>query len=635
MRTILILWFLIFSVIPLAFITGYSVVKYEEAINEEQLQRLEGNYREIISILAEFEADLISKITAHSQNSSLAYYLNSNQIHQIKFLARSWLQNTLAHKLSLYTREGRRVFNIYKDAQGEIKEGEMAPEADVFLSKEFLQQVLEQEVYRQIEVRSSSFIEIIAVSKVRNSSGRVVGYIEEVIELDQSFVDGLKNRMNLELVFFVDKLVESKDSDNSIFTSHEDLALYRPEDFVKEGENSTRNFFEIKIRDVPYGFILRSMKWGDHQLSLAIGTSKKAVRQVLRNVNYAFFTVVSGIVIFLIVLSFIISKILLRPVSSLVEAFQKVQPGQAIPRVENLPDNELGVLAENFNDLSLRVNKTQDELRYKIAELENANQEIRETQVKLVHTAKMASLGQLVAGVAHELNNPIGFIYGNMGHLRDYSQSLIKLIQAAEKSGVDLSEIKRELEYDYILEDMPKLIQSCEDGARRTRDIVIGLRNFSRLEEATLKEVDIHECLDNTLHLLSGELKNRIVVERHWGELPKIDGYPSQLNQVFMNILSNATQAIEGSGVITIITQLISDRIEIVIRDTGKGMDAETINKIFDPFFTTKTLGQGTGLGLSISFGIVQKHGGDILVKSEVGVGTEFTIYLPTNRSKA
>jgi two-component system NtrC family sensor kinase len=190
--------------------------------------------------------------------------------------------------------------------------------------------------------------------------------------------------------------------------------------------------------------------------------------------------------------------------------------------------------------------------------------------------------------------------------------------------------MKEKIDFDYVQKDLPRLIQSCEDGARRTRDIVVGLRNFSRLEEAQIKEVDIHESLDTTLQLLTGELKNRIKVVKKYSSLPPITCYPSQLNQVFMNILSNAAQAIEGEGEIRIETKKSGkNRILISIHDSGVGMSKSTVEKIFDPFFTTKGLGQGTGLGLSISYGIIQNHGGEIRVESEPGKGTEFIIELP------
>jgi two-component system NtrC family sensor kinase len=246
-----------------------------------------------------------------------------------------------------------------------------------------------------------------------------------------------------------------------------------------------------------------------------------------------------------------------------------------------------------------------------------------------VHAAKMASLGQLVAGIAHELNNPISFIYSNMVHLRDYGKKLIGLVDVAGRKG-DLEKAKQDVEFEYIKEDLPRLIDSCEEGAKRTRDIVIGLRNFSRLEEAKIKEVDIHEGIDNTLKLIEGEYRSRIEIKKNYGQLPKVMCYPSQLNQVFMNILTNAMQAIVDQGVITITTTTVGhSRVSVSIKDTGRGMSDEVREKIFDPFFTTKDISSGTGLGMSITYGIVEKHGGNIAVTSSLGKGTEFIVTLP------
>jgi two-component system NtrC family sensor kinase len=206
----------------------------------------------------------------------------------------------------------------------------------------------------------------------------------------------------------------------------------------------------------------------------------------------------------------------------------------------------------------------------------------------------------------------------------------MQLEEVQGKSPSQLPAEKEKADLEYIVKDLPKLISSCEDGARRTRDIVLGLRNFSRLDESQIKQVDVHEGLEATLQLLSGELKNRIKVTKNFGQIPKVECFPSQLNQVFMNVLGNAAQAIDGEGEISITTKsLPGDRVEISIRDTGRGMSKPTLEKIFDPFFTTKSLGSGTGLGLSISYGVIQKHGGEILVSSEVGKGTEFKIILP------
>ncbi len=624
LRTILILAFLLFSVVPLAFITGFSKVKYEQVVEQEQLQRLEGNYREILSIFSEFEGELLNKVKSHAVDDSFVYYLAQNDFTQARNIAKNWLGNSLSHRFSVFGRDGLQEISLYKDANGEINRNANIEGKDMYLSDKFLEKVDNQEFISQIEIRKGKSIDIIAFSKVRNRMGRLVGYVEEIIELDKSFLEGLQKRLNLELVFFT--VVDGK----QIISTHSDLELYNPEFFLEESVRQKSRFFELTIQDVPYGFTLKSLNDVNPNIYVAIGASKSGVKTVLKKVNLAFLSVVGGIVLLLIIMSLVISNLLLKPVSDLLQVIERVKPGELIPEVNTKSENELGVLATSFNDLSRRVNKTQVELKQKVELLEKANQEIRETQTKLVHSAKMASLGQLVAGVAHELNNPIGFIYSNMTHLREYSQQLVELIQVAEVDPKQIASKKKQIDYEYLVGDLPKLIKSCEEGAKRTRDIVLGLRNFSRIEEAKLKEFNIEESLDNTLDLLTGELKNRIEVKKDYGNIPLVVCYPSQLNQVFMNILSNAAQAIEDTGTIRLSTSRKNEKfVEIKITDTGKGMDQETQSQVFDPFFTTKGVGKGTGLGLSISYGIVEKHGGEISVHSQLGKGTEFSVTLP------
>lgn len=632
-RSILMLWFLLFSVVPLAFVTGYSVVKYEQAIDQELSKRLSGNAREVRIIIEGYEENLVSSANRHAADNSLVYYASTKQLDGLRDLIRRWFTASAAQRIWFYNREGQLQVAMYRDASGDIQRKANMEGGDVFLNESFLNQMQQQDQLYIIDIKRdrsggsetdpqpAGRLELTYYTKVKSSTGRLAGFLEEVVSIDETMLLGLKNRMNLELLFF-------EPGKETVVATHSDLMEYKADFFnprLKEGE-----FFELNIRNDPNRFTLQKMQWGNHPFYMGLGASKTAAKAILQNVNYAFFYVVGFVILLVALLSFIISKVLLKPLYDVLDALQKADFDEGGFALTSGSDTELGLLTENFNQMSERVHEAQKALKGKIAELEKANTEIRDTQTRLVHTAKMASLGQLVAGVAHELNNPIGFIYSNMSHLKDYSGKLIHLIQDVEKKPADLTKKKDEIDFNYIVEDMPRLIQSCEDGARRTRDIVLGLRNFSRLEEASIKEVDIHEGLDNTLSLISGEIKNRIEVRKDYGKLPKINCYPSQLNQVFMNILSNAAQAIEDKGEIFIKTsKKDAQTIQISIRDTGKGMSKATTEKIFDPFFTTKTLGKGTGLGLSISYGIVEKHGGEITVSSEKGKGTEFIITLP------
>jgi signal transduction histidine kinase len=247
-------------------------------------------------------------------------------------------------------------------------------------------------------------------------------------------------------------------------------------------------------------------------------------------------------------------------------------------------------------------------------------------------------LGELVAGIAHEINNPINFIYGNIIHLERYSKSLLDLIDKYSQTDDSLPEdkkgelqaIKKEIDIDFLKEDIKDLLESCKEGTERTKKIIADLKNFSRLEDNVLIEFDIAREIDTTLNILRNKLKNRITIHKNYpDDLPKIEVYGGQLNQVFMNILDNAQYAIDGTGDIFIDVVFERKNVIIEIRDTGKGIDQKNLNKIFEPFFTTKPIGEGTGLGLSIAYKVVQNYGGTMDVKSEIGKGTNFKIVLP------
>ncbi len=285
-------------------------------------------------------------------------------------------------------------------------------------------------------------------------------------------------------------------------------------------------------------------------------------------------------------------------------------------------------------------------------QLEQTVQELQRTQSQLVQSEKMSSLGQLVAGVAHEINNPVSFIYGNLAHAEDYTQDILGLLKLYQQQYPNPApEIQSEIEaidLDFLIEDLPKLLDSMKVGAERICEIVCSLRNFSRLSEAEMKAVDIHEGLDSTLMILQNRLKAQpkhpgIQVIKEYGNLPKVECYAGQLNQVFMNLLSNAIDAIDEQNqtrsfeeikarpsIIRVRTEVNSNQVIIRIADNGPGMTEQVKARLFDPFFTTKPVGVGTGLGLSISYQIVvEKHGGQLHCQSYEGQGTEFVIQIP------
>ncbi|MEN9522974.1 MAG: hypothetical protein RL065_1351, partial [Bacteroidota bacterium] len=264
-------------------------------------------------------------------------------------------------------------------------------------------------------------------------------------------------------------------------------------------------------------------------------------------------------------------------------------------------------------------------------ELNETLVKLQTTQQQLVQSEKMASLGQLTAGVAHEINNPINFVSSSIGSLKRDIDDVKLLLKTYQEKPTEAPSLAKQLDIDYTITEIDDLMKGISEGASRTAEIVKGLRNFSRTDEAELKKADMNESLDSTLMILQTKLKDKNVeVVKEYGKIPAINCYPGQLNQVFMNIISNAADAIENTnGKIEINTLIESNTLKIKIKDNGKGMSDEVKQKIFDPFFTTKDVGSGTGLGLSIVYGIIEKHDGKINVNSEPGIGTEFVINLP------
>ena len=305
-------------------------------------------------------------------------------------------------------------------------------------------------------------------------------------------------------------------------------------------------------------------------------------------------------------------------------------------------------LKEERSHLEKRVSDRTQDLHEKNESLEATLDELKLTQAQLVHSEKMSGLGQMVAGIAHEINNPVNFIYGNLTYAEDYTTDLLSLIgtyqaQYSQHNAV-VEEKKEEIELDYLKTDLPQMMQSMKMGAERIKEIVLSLRTFSRMDESDMKTVDIHEGIDSSLLILDHRIKGKggspIRIVKNYGSLPKVQCYAGQLNQVFMNILANAIDALQDAqenGVkqqadklISISTELCDAGLRIAIADNGCGISESVRSKMFDPFFTTKAIGKGTGLGLSISYQIVcDRHQGSLKCESIVGEGTQFLIEIP------
>jgi signal transduction histidine kinase len=403
-----------------------------------------------------------------------------------------------------------------------------------------------------------------------------------------------------------------------------------------------------RIEDPRFGWII------------GVGVDGKDIFRPIRWMTFWLLAVTGVLALLVVVFTYWIAQGITVPLKNLIRTSQTIAHGNFQDRVQIRSADEVGILGATFNDMARALYAREEQLqelnknlenmvRERTMELERSHEALKKAYVErqnaqeqLVQTEKMASLGQLVAGIAHEIKNPLNFIYGNTGFLADYVQKLERMLDTMEKlpsiSPQDQAEIERLKEanhYAFIKEDLSTLIDNFTEGARRINTIVSDLRSFSRLDADTVSEIDLHASLEMSLNLLRNQYKDRVEIHREYGNIPKIQGYSGKLNQVFMNLLSNAFHAVQEKGEVWIRTRCDSGAVEVEVEDNGGGIPKEHLNRIFEPFFTTKPVGQGTGLGLSISYGIIEQHHGRIQVSSSPNKGSVFVVRLPIFQEKA
>ncbi|BAY74667.1 integral membrane sensor signal transduction histidine kinase [Nostoc linckia NIES-25] len=439
--------------------------------------------------------------------------------------------------------------------------------------------------------------------------------------------------------------------------------------------DSQQYFRAINSFDRDIELFLAQLVERANQQNILVEEQLENLYQMQRIISFA---VVQVIIILFVSKFMLIWRPIVKSLQNLQIGTSEIAAGNLDYRLDIHTKDEVEDLADAFNHMAMKLAESRETLmkntqlthmnqrleleiserKQAQLELQKALQELQSTQAQLIQTEKMSSLGQLVAGVAHEINNPVNFISGNITYVSQYTQQLLELVQLYQEEFPNYRQTIQEkiddIDLEFVVEDLPKILSSMKMGSQRIEQIVLSLRTFSHLDEADMKEVDIHEGIESTLLILQNRFKAKpehpkIEILKEYGKLPLVECYAGQLNQVFMNVINNAIDALDtwnaqrsqqeiqnNPSQIIISTKIIdNNHVVVKIADNGPGMTQEVKQKLFDPFFTTKPVGQGTGLGLSISYQIiVQKHSGVLRCESQLGKGTEFWIEIPLHQNQ-
>jgi two-component system NtrC family sensor kinase len=623
LRTLFIRWLVLFSVLPLVLIVAFFAQKFKSAVQDEMFERLIVYTKQVQDTFNDYESFSRSSLSATVEDKSVLYQLKTASPEELRGVFEKMIEQEIPTAYAIYNQYGAQVLRV-----GSRDFANQGPNQLADRVREALDSGDDMYTHAYYyAIGDNTYLNLSVVKHIRDETLNWSGYLEKTILVDEEILKQLKADLGLDVIFFGPK--------GTVFLTSLPEEKFTQEQLSQDFLRGNNHFFDVTVKGQNFGFISTAVDWGGQKFLIAIGASKNSLTRSLTQLMYMLLVALFILIVCLLVFSYFFTNQIIQPISRLVEGIRRMHEQEEPVSIESKSRTEIGMLTDSFNEMSQAIYGYRYDLENKVQDLEKANTEIQSTQGQLLQSAKLASLGQLVAGVAHELNNPIGFVYSNMQHLREYTGALTAMVEELGKKNPAFDKLKEKYDYNFISKDLPKLIASCEEGAKRTRDIVTGLRNFSRSSDKDQKKFSVTDCIDSTLDLLKGAAKKeRITVEKQYAEyIPLIQGNPNQISQVFMNVLSNAYQAIEGEGQIRIAADYLKEEGQIRIRvaDSGKGIEPENLTKIFDPFFTTKDVGQGTGLGLSISYGIMKGHGGDISVESEVGRGTTFIITLPVS----
>jgi len=681
MRSYLLLVLVPLTLLPLLILAGLLHLFIQASFDEEVGRRARPEIAALARNLDTLENRLSRQALSLSRADEVKLGALSSDSSQLQGKVRSWLEASLFDRVKVYSYRGHLVGSEERTPSKELglpwnqlfglpdkkKDREPASKtaATLAVSAENFVDQSTREVsgslapdFRRFLVREASWtlrqIEnsgerpgyVFRVFRsVVDSDGKPAGFIEGSVFMDSAKWQHLGLFQGVEFVLVGanrNVLTASQAEFGKLFGT--ELAGWTELAAASETKHPSKR---VEWGDTPFEFFFAPLLGDNKQPEAWIGVGLSRAQHVFLQNRILVWVVGLTVLLSLFVttFSFVFSKRLVQPIRDLVNAAEAVRSGQTVGPLHVETTQEISFLVERFNEMTMSVQAAKRTLETKLEELADTNIQLTQMQDQLVQSAKMSSLGQLVAGVAHELNNPIAFIYSNMVQMRQYLKNIEELTQLVDSLKGSLPDQEKAriratlegMEWDYVKSDMADIVQSCLEGSVRVKDIVLGLRNFSRLDKGEVAEADLNVALRNTAKLLTGQIKNRVNVDWALCSEGFVRCNVSQVNQVFMNIMANALQAIEGEGDLFVQTENLlhqgTEYVRVRIRDSGQGMPPETVAKIFDPFFTTKSVGEGTGLGLSIVYGIVQKHGGFIDVKSvqfpDPMHGSTFDIYLP------